>query len=69
VPPFMPNNLTIEGPGQRPDIQPELFGLDHGMADRVDRSDAAGNGVVSLAATYAWRTLKDAHFERTLNRV
>lgn len=46
---------------RRPDLQPELFGLDHGMADRMDRSDAAGNGVVSLAAAYAWRTLKNAH--------
>ncbi|MCI9864869.1 DNA cytosine methyltransferase [Rhizobium skierniewicense] len=46
---------------QRPELQPELFGLDNGMADRMDRSDAAGNGVVSLAAAYAWRTLKDAH--------
>ncbi|MBD8554877.1 DNA cytosine methyltransferase [Rhizobium sp. CFBP 8762] len=47
---------------RRPDLQPELFGLDHGLADRVDRSDAAGNGVVSLAAAYAWRTLKDSFF-------
>ncbi|WLD95790.1 DNA cytosine methyltransferase [Agrobacterium leguminum] len=46
---------------RRPDLQPELFGLDHGVADRMDRSDAAGNGVVSLAAAYAWRTLKNAH--------
>ena len=46
---------------RRPDLQPELFGLDHGLADRLDRSDAAGNGVVSLAAAYAWRTLKAAH--------
>lgn len=46
---------------QRPDLQPELFGLANGLADRVDRSDAAGNGVVSLAAAYAWRTLKAAH--------
>jgi DNA (cytosine-5)-methyltransferase 1 len=49
--------------GRRPDLQPELFGLDHGVADRVDRSDAAGNGVVSLAAAYAWRTLKAAHHD------
>ncbi|WP_407638285.1 DNA cytosine methyltransferase [Aureimonas frigidaquae] len=49
----------------RPDLQPELFGPDHGMADRVDRSEAAGNGVVSLAAAYAWRTLRTAH-ERDL---
>jgi DNA (cytosine-5)-methyltransferase 1 len=48
---------------QRPDLQPELFGLDHGLANRMGRSDAAGNGVVSLAAAYAWRTLKDAHLE------
>ncbi|WP_038588177.1 hypothetical protein [Neorhizobium galegae] len=45
---------------KRPDLQPELFGLDHGLANRMDRSDAAGNGVVSLAAAYAWRTLKAA---------
>lgn len=42
---------------RRPDLQPELFGLDHGLANRVDRSHAAGNGVVSLAAARAWRTL------------
>ncbi|PVE56284.1 DNA cytosine methyltransferase [Rhizobium rhizogenes] len=48
---------------QRPDLQPEFFGLDHGVADRMDRSDAAGNGVVSLAAAYAWRTLKNAHLK------
>lgn len=46
---------------RHPDLQPELLGLDHGLADRLDRSDAAGNGVVSLAAAYAWRTLKAAH--------
>ncbi|MGP4700723.1 hypothetical protein [Agrobacterium cavarae] len=46
---------------RRPDLQPEFFGLDHGMADRMDRPDAAGIGVVSLAAAYAWRTLKNAH--------
>ena len=48
---------------QRPDVQPELFGLGDGMADRMDRSDAAGNGVVSLAAAHAWRTLKAAHLK------
>jgi DNA (cytosine-5)-methyltransferase 1 len=31
------------------------------VANWVDRSNAAGNGVVSLAAAYAWRTLKAAH--------
>ncbi|RVQ76104.1 DNA cytosine methyltransferase [Sinorhizobium medicae] len=49
---------------QRPDLQPELFGLDNGLADRMDRSDAAGNGVVSLAAAHAWRTLQAAHTRR-----
>ncbi|MGD9476161.1 DNA cytosine methyltransferase [Shinella sp. G-2] len=47
--------------GRRPDVQPAFFGLADGVADRMDRSDAAGNGVVSLAAAYAWRTLKAAH--------
>ncbi|MEP3344695.1 MAG: DNA cytosine methyltransferase [Hyphomicrobiales bacterium] len=46
---------------RHPDLQPELLGLDHGVADRVDRSDAAGNGVVSLAAAHAWKVLKTAH--------
>ncbi|WP_200946410.1 MULTISPECIES: DNA cytosine methyltransferase [unclassified Mesorhizobium] len=46
---------------RRPDLQPELLGLADGMADRMDRALAAGNGVVSLAAAYAWRTLKAAH--------
>ncbi|RJG46428.1 DNA cytosine methyltransferase [Mesorhizobium sp. DCY119] len=49
----------------RPDLQPELLGLADGMADRMDRALAAGNGVVSLAAAYAWRTLKAAHLERS----
>ncbi len=43
---------------KRPDLQPCLHGLADGLADRVDRSRAAGNGVCSLAAAYAWRTLK-----------
>ncbi|MDJ1463394.1 DNA cytosine methyltransferase (plasmid) [Nitratireductor sp. GZWM139] len=47
--------------GRRPDLQPELLGLADGVADRMDRAQAAGNGVVSLAAAYAWRTLKAAH--------
>ncbi|WP_354553904.1 DNA cytosine methyltransferase [Rhizobium aquaticum] len=45
---------------RRPDLQPEFFGLGDGLENRMDRSDAAGNGVVSLAAAYAWRTLKAA---------
>ncbi len=49
-----------------PELQPELFRLADGMANRMDRSNAAGNGVASLAAAYAWRTLKAAHY---LNKV
>lgn len=44
-----------------PNLQPELFGLGNGMANRVDRIRGAGNGVVSLVAAYAFRTLKAAH--------
>lgn len=39
-------------------LEPCLYGLDHGMADRMERSEGAGNGVVPLAAAYAWRTLR-----------
>lgn len=45
---------------RRMDLQPEFFGLDDGLANRVERSHAVGNGVVSLAAAYAWRTLRAA---------
>lgn len=42
------------------DLQPELFGLADGLANRVERPIVAGNGVVPLAAAYAWRTLRAA---------
>ncbi|MEX2126986.1 MAG: DNA cytosine methyltransferase [Xanthobacteraceae bacterium] len=45
---------------RRPDLQPEFFGLVDGVAHRLDRSRGAGNGVVALAAAYAFRTLKAA---------
>lgn len=48
-----------------PDLQPALFRASDGMADWVDRSRGAGNGVCSMAAAIAWRTLKAAH-ERDL---
>ncbi|WP_090160242.1 DNA cytosine methyltransferase [Loktanella sp. DSM 29012] len=38
--------------------QPVLHRLDDGLALRVDRSAAAGNGVVPLAAARAWRWLR-----------
>lgn len=47
---------------RRPDLQPCLLGLDHGLAYRVDRHHAAGNGVVPLAAAFAWSILR-ARFE------
>lgn len=46
---------------RRPDLQPCLYGLDHGVAYRMERPVSAGNGVVSLAAAHAFRTLKARH--------
>ena len=45
----------------RPDTQPALLRADHGMADWVDRTRGAGNGVCSMAAALAWAVLKSAH--------
>lgn len=45
----------------RPDLQPALLRDDDGMADRLDRTRGAGNGVCSLAAALAWSVLKTAH--------
>lgn len=42
---------------RHPHLQPCLFGLDNGMAYRVERSMLAGNGVCPLAAALAFRTL------------
>lgn len=49
---------------RRPDLQPAILRASDGMADRVERTRAAGNGVCSLAAAIAWRTLKAAHLGR-----
>ena len=43
-----------------PDLKPTVCRMADGMAYRVDRLRACGNGVVPLAAAYAWRTLKNA---------
>lgn len=40
-----------------PDLKPMLPRAAHGMANRLDRQRLAGNGVVPLAAAYAWSTL------------
>ena len=60
--PFLP-----PGPGEfagweqvlarRADLQPCLFGLADGLAHRMERSRAGGNGVHPLAAAVAWCTL------------
>lgn len=42
----------------RPDLKPAIFRLDDGLASWMDRTAAAGNGVVPLAAARAWRILK-----------
>ncbi|PAL20234.1 DNA methyltransferase [Sphingopyxis sp. GW247-27LB] len=59
--------LAAPGPGElqlwrrvidrRPDLQPAILRVDDGMADRVDRTRGVGNGVFSMAAALAWRTL------------
>lgn len=46
---------------QEPDLQPAVLRVADGLADRLDRSRAVGNGVCSLAAAVAWTTLKRAH--------
>jgi len=43
---------------RHPRLKPCLHRSDDGMAHRVDRSGAAGHGVCSLAAAFAFRTLK-----------
>ncbi|MGQ3101003.1 MAG: DNA cytosine methyltransferase [Sphingopyxis solisilvae] len=65
--------LVAPGPGElqlwrwlldrRPDLQPALLRADYGMADRVERTRGAGNGVFSMAAALGWRTLS-ADFAR-----
>lgn len=45
---------------RHPDVQPCLLGVDDGLAFALDRHHAVGNGVVPLAAAYAWRTLRAA---------
>lgn len=40
-----------------PSLEPAIRGVADGVAGRVDRLRALGNGVVPLQAAYAWRTL------------
>lgn len=63
--------LFAPGPGElqawerllaaRPDTQPAVLRADDGLADRMDRTRGAGNGVCSMAAALAWAVLKSAH--------
>ena len=39
------------------DIKPTVLRMANGLADRLDRIRACGNGVVPLVAAHAWRTL------------
>ncbi|GAA3708662.1 hypothetical protein GCM10022268_17470 [Sphingomonas cynarae] len=44
-----------------PDAQPAVLRDDDGVADWMDRTRGAGNGVCSLAASRAWAVLKASH--------
>ncbi len=53
-----PSPSDYEGWNRVPNhLKPALHRMADGMADRVDRIRACGNGVVPLVAAYAWRTL------------
>lgn len=58
--PPMPGDLVEWGEtlGRFPQLKPSLQRLDDGVATWLDRSSAAGNGVVPLAAARAWRMLR-----------
>jgi DNA (cytosine-5)-methyltransferase 1 len=43
-----------------PGLEPAVCRVADGLANRVDRLRACGNGVVPLVAAYAWRTLEAA---------
>lgn len=56
----LPGDLAKWGTalGRWPALKPCLHGLADGMANRVERPIAAGNGVVPLAAARAWHDLR-----------
>jgi DNA (cytosine-5)-methyltransferase 1 len=60
--PPMPGDLVEWGKtlGRSPGLKPGIHRLGDGVATWLDRSAAAGNGVVPLAAARAWRMLKPA---------
>lgn len=59
--PPLPSDFTKWGEilDRSPDLKPNVHGLDDGVAFGLDRSAAAGNGVVSLAAAHAYCALRD----------
>lgn len=47
----------LDGDDQGPEVQPRIAGMDHGVAHRMDRLVAIGNGQVPAVAAKAWRML------------
>ncbi|MHA1540045.1 MAG: DNA cytosine methyltransferase [Alphaproteobacteria bacterium] len=45
-----------------PNLKPAIHRMADGLANRVDRIRACGNGVVPLAAAYAWRALTNGMY-------
>ena len=60
--PPMPGEFAEWGKAldDRPDLKPCIHRLDDGLASWMERSAAAGNGVVPMAAARAWRMLNTA---------
>lgn len=58
-------NCCAEGCGHSRDqgsgLLPRICGMDHGMADRVDRLRAIGNGQVPAVAALAWSLLTESY--------
>ena len=48
-----------DGNGRKGDAQPRLGRVAHGVADRVNRLEAIGDGVVPAVAAFAWLALSD----------
>ncbi len=63
LPAWPPSPADNEGWNAVPNhLKPALHRMANGMAYRVDRIRACGNGVVPLVAAYAWRTLTNGMY-------